>query len=325
MESLDDLYHEMLSYRETTMAMFRGIDKNNLDALVNKVDPEDKRAEFELMYKKFSGAIEALLPSHVETSILNDLKWLSYIRVAAKAKFNPSEVIDISDCGEKVREIIDTHLKYLGVRGWIDPITLFANDFIAKASTLKSDEAKASAMEHAIKHTINIMSKENPVYYETLLEKLQKILNETANDWVERKKRLEEFIDNEVENGPSNEANNLGLDEKEFAFFEAVKKYLEEDEAEEITKDSVVKEATVDYVCNETLELSKEIAKDVKEAVQNNYVIDWVTNQSKTNDIQRVIKLMLIRKHARKLPKDVREKIMEPLLNLAKIHFRELN
>lgn len=324
MESLDDLYHEMLSYRETTMAMFRGLDKNNLDELVNKLEPEDKRAEFELMYKKFSGAIEALLPSHVETSILNDLKWLSYIRAAAKAKFSPSETIDISDCGEKVREIIDTHLKSLGVRGWIDPITLFADDFVGKINTLKSDEAKASAIEHAIKHTINIKSKENPVYYESLLEKLQKILTETANDWVERKKQLEEFIQQDVENGPANEATNLGLDEKEFAFFEVVKKHLE-DGAEETTKASIVKEAAVGYVSNETLDMSKEIAKDVRGVVEDNYVIDWVTNQSKTNDIKRAIKLMLIKKYAKKLPKDVREKIMEPLVNLAMIHFREIN
>ena len=30
---------------------------------------------------------------------------------------------------------------------------------------------------------------------------------------------------------------------------------------------------------------------------------------------------MLIKKYAKKIPRDVREKIMEPLLNLAKIHF----
>lgn len=320
MDSLDDLYHEMLSYREAVMAMFRGEDKNNLDALVNKIEPEDKRAEFELMYKKFSGAVESLLPSHVGTDILNDLKWLSYIRAAAKAKFNPSESIDISDCGEKVREIIETHLKSLGVRGWIEPITLFEEDFKAKVNTLKSDEAKASAMEHAIKHTINIKGKENPVYYESLLERLQKILDETINDWIERKKRLEEFINNDVEKGASNEASNLGLDGKEFAFFQVVKKYLEEDGGDEFT----VKDGDTAYISNETLDLSKQIAKDVKQAVQENYMIDWVTNQSKTNDIQRAIKLMIIKKYAKKLPKEVREKIMEPLLNLAKIHFDKI-
>ena len=323
MDSLDDLYNEMLAYREAIMSMFRGLNKNDLDALVNKIEPEDKRAEFELMYKKFSGSVESLLPRHVDTDILNDLKWLSYIRAAAKAKFNPSDSIDISDCGEKVREIIENHLTSLGVRAWIAPITLFEKDFKAKINTLKSDEAKASAMEHAIKHTINIKMKENPAYYESLLERLQKILEETKINWIERKKRLEEFINNDVEQGATDEASNLGLDEKEFAFFKIVKKYLDEDSDEEV--DFVAKEDKEAYVSNETIELSKEIAKDVKNVVKDNYVIDWVTNSTKTNDIQRAIKLMLIKKYAKKLSRDVREKIMEPLLNLAKIHFDVLN
>ncbi|EIF5084137.1 TPA: type I restriction endonuclease subunit R [Clostridium perfringens] len=315
MESLDDLYNEMLSYRESIMSMFRGVDKNNLDALVNKIEPEDKRAEFELMYRKFSGAVESLLPSHVDTEILNDLRWLSYIRAAAKAKFSPSESIDIADCGEKVREIIETHLKSLGVRSWIEPITLFEKDFKGKISTLKSDEAQASAMEHAIKHTINIRGKENPVYYASLLERLQKILDETKNDWIERKRRLYEFIKTEVEDGAANEASDLGLDEKEFAFFKVVKKYLE-DGGEEF----IAKEEKACYISDETVELSKQIAKEVK-GIAENAGIDWVTTPYKTNNVEREIKLMLIRKYAKKIPRDIREKLMEPLLNLAKIHF----
>ncbi len=320
MDSLDDLYNEMLSYREAIMNMFKGIDKNNLDALVNKIEPEDKRAEFELMYKKFLGAVESLLPRNIGTDILNDLKWLSYIRAAAKAKFNPSDSIDISDCGEKVTEIIESHLKSLGVKGWIEPITLFENDFKTKIGTLKSDEAKASAMEHAIKHVINIKMKENPVYYESLLERLQKILDETKINWIEKKKRLEDFINNDIETGAANEASNLGLDEKEFAFFEVVKKYLEDS-----GDDFKVKEEAAVYISEETIELSKDIAREVKSVVKENYMIDWVTNPTKTSDIQRAIKLMLIKKYAKKLPRDVREKIMEPLLNLAKIHFSVLS
>ena len=165
--------------------------------------------------------------------------------------------------------------------------------------------------------------KENPAYYEPLLERLQKILDETKINWIERKKRLEEFINNDVEQGATDEASNLGFDEKEFAFFKVVKKYLDEDSNGEA--DFVVNEDGETYVSNETIELSKEIAKDVKNVVKENYVIDWVTNPTKTNDIQRAIKLMLIKKYAKKLSKNVREKIIEPLLNLAKIHFDVIN
>ena len=148
------------------------------------------------------------------------------------------------------------------------------------------------------------------------LIKFNKSLDETKNDWIARKKQLEEFIKNDVETGASNKANDLGLDEKEFAFFEVIRKYLEDD-----ANEFKLKEEEATYISDETME----IAKDVKAVVKDNYVIDWVINQSKTNDIQRAIKLMIIKKYAKRIPRDVREKIMEPLLNLAKIHFDVLN
>jgi type I restriction enzyme, R subunit len=43
----------------------------------------------------------------VGADILNDVKWLSYIRAGAKARFRPEEEFDISDFVEKVREIIE--------------------------------------------------------------------------------------------------------------------------------------------------------------------------------------------------------------------------
>ncbi len=320
MQSMNELYKEMLSYREAVMNLFKGIDPNNLDALVNVIEPEDKRAEFEVGYKMFQGAVEALLPAHVGTDILNDMKWLSYIRVAAKAKYSPEAAIDISDCGEKVKEIIMKHLTSLGVQQWIAPITLFEEDFKQKVNSMKSDEAQASTMEHAVKHAIALRMNDNPVYYTSLLEKLQKILDETKNDWIKRKKELEAFIEREVKEGTRSEANHLGLDEKEFAFFEVVKKYLM---AEEVASDCVA-EAAEEYVPQEIIELSKTIAKDTRKVVEDNYMIDWVNNPTKTSDIERMLYMMLIKGYGKKIKLPVIQQMKQPLLNLAKTHFKVL-
>lgn len=317
MQPISELYNEMLSYREDAMAMFKGVDKNNLDELIKVIEMEDKRAEFEVSYKRFSGAVETLLPNNVGTEILNDLKWLSYIRAAAKAKYSPQDELDISDCGEKVRKIIEDYLESLGVVQWIEPITLFEDDFKDKINTLKSDEAKAASMEHAIKYAINVKMEDNPVFYTSLLERLQKILDETKNDWIERKKRLEEFIDREVEKGAKNESESLGLDEKEFAFFEVVKKYILDEEAE----DGVVKEEGESYISSDIIELSKNIAVDVRKTVEENYSPDWTTNQSKTNDIERAIFMMLNKNYFKKIKLSIRKQMVIPLLNLAKKHF----
>ncbi|MCY6355371.1 type I restriction endonuclease subunit R [Clostridium sp. ZS2-4] len=312
MESMESVHKQMLSYREAVMAMFKGVPRDDLDALVKKIEPDDKRAEFEMAYKRFAGAVEQLLPGHVSTDIVNDLKWLSYIKAAAKARFQPEKQMDISDCGEKVKEIISEHLTSLGVNQWIKPITLFDKDFKTKVDTLKSDEAVASAMEHAVKNVIHVKLDDNPVFYTSLLQKLQQILDDTKNDWIERKKQLEEFIKNEVDKGESNRADELGLTKEEFAFFEVVKQHLNGEDAEE---------NSAEYISQELIELSKNIAKDIADIIKENYVIDWATNMSKTADIERSIKMMLIKKYFKQLKLDVINKIVHPLLQLAKKHY----
>ncbi|OPJ54751.1 type I restriction endonuclease subunit R [Alkalithermobacter paradoxus] len=320
MEGIDAVYNQMLSYREAVMSMFKGIDPNDLDELVKCIEKEDKRAEFELAYKRFASTMEQILPAHVPTETINDLRWLSYIRAAAKARFEPQDQLDIAGCGGKVREIISAHLKSKGVETWIEPITLFDADFKKKINTLESDEAVASGMEHAIKNVIHVKMDDNPVYYTSLLEKLQKILDETKNNWIERKNKLQEFIQNDVQKGEIKEAEALGLSKEEYAFFETVKKHLKEDE----TNNEVVKEEQAEYISNEIIELSKSIATDIAEIVKKNYLIDWVTNPTKTSDIERAIYMMLTTKYFKKIKLEVRKQLVQPLLQLAKKHYAAL-
>lgn len=319
MESLDGVHKQMLSYREAVMGMFKGIAKDNLDQLVKRLEPEDKRAEFELAYKRFAGTMEQLMPGHVSTDNTNDLKWLSYIRAAAKARFEPETKLDIADCGEKVRKIINEHLTSQGVQQWIKPITLFDQDYQTKLETLKSDEAIASSMEHAVKHVISVKMDDNPVYYTSLLEKLQQILDETRNNWEERKKQLEEFINKDVKTGETEEAEALGLSRKEFAFFEVIKKHLLD--PEEVSKAGRAKEASELYISQDIIDLSKEMAQNVADIVANTWVIDWTTNPSKTADIERSIFMMLTTKYFKQIKLEVRKQLVGPLLQLAKKHF----
>lgn len=328
MESMGSLYDEMLSYRENVMRMFQGRDKDNIDDLVKVIEPEDKRAEFEVAYKKFVGAVEALMPGHISIDIQNDVKWLSYIRAAAKVRFSPEKKLDIADCGEKVKAIISEHLKSNGVIQWIEPITLFEDDFQTKIETQVGDEAVASSMEHAIKNVINLKMDENPVYFISLLEKLQQILEETKNDWIEKKARLKEFIDREMDKGEQGKADELGLSKKEFAFFETLREVLEGGNG---ISSNVVKEDSVDYISNDVEEFSKEISKDLDKLIRENYLVDWTNNPSKTAQVEQKIYMFLISKS----PK-LREvfgveaiskikQLKESIIKLAKIHYATLD
>ncbi|MGL5752072.1 MAG: type I restriction enzyme subunit R domain-containing protein, partial [Paraclostridium sp.] len=326
MESMESLHSEMLSYRENVMRMFTGVDKNDIDALVKVIEPEDKRAEFEVAYKKFAGAVESLMPGNVSKDILNDVKRLSYIRAAAKMRYNPQDKLDISDCGEKVKEIISKHLESNGVSSWISPITLFEADFEKQIQNNMSDEAVASSMEHAAKNVINIKMDENPVYYTSLLEKLAQILEETKNDWTEKKARLKEFIDREIKSGEEDEASELGLSTKEFAVFETLRKVLEGKSEESSSK---VAEEEAIYSSNAGTNFATDFAKEFDDKMTNAWhMTGWSENQTKTSQLDTKIYMYLISKSAKIRevygPETIAKikELKEQILKLAKIHYK---
>lgn len=327
MQSMENIYDDMQSLRQNVLRMFTGVDKNNIDKLVKVLEPEDKRAEFEFAYKKFAGAVDILMPA-VSKDVVNDVKWLSYIRAAAKLRFNPEKEIDISDCGEKVKQIISEHLTSNGVMGWIEPITLFEDDFEKAIKNNMSDEAIASSMEHAIKNALTIKMEENPVYYTSLLEKLQKILDDTQNDWLAKKELLKDFINKDLNTGEKQMAEDLGLDKKEFAVFETLRKFISDGND---VKEGVVKEEDVMYMDDSMMQFTKDFAKEFDKKMREEwYLIGWTDNQSKTSDIERKIYMYLLSKQ-----KMIREiygaetmskikGLKEKLISLAKIHYSVL-
>ena len=54
MENIDSLFKKMLDYKEAVMRIFAGVDKKDLDALMNVLKPENKRAEYEMAYNRIT-------------------------------------------------------------------------------------------------------------------------------------------------------------------------------------------------------------------------------------------------------------------------------
>ena len=93
---------------------------------------------------------------------------------------------DPSLYGEKVRELIDEHLESLGVDQVLPPVSLTSADFRQKVEAMASPRARASEMEHAIRHHINVHLAEDPVRYRRLSERLEQILAEHAGNWEQQ-------------------------------------------------------------------------------------------------------------------------------------------
>jgi len=312
MEDIDFLFKKMLDYKEAALRIFAGANKKDLDALMNVLKPENKRAEFDMAYRRFAIAVNALMPSHVRQEDLNDLKWLTYIRAGAKARFEPEDAIDISDCGEKAKELISEHLKSNGAYQWIKPITLFDKDF-KDAVNHGSDEAIASTMEHAIKHAINVKMKDNPIHYQSLLDRLLKILEEANLNWEERKRQLSEFIEREMAHGEEDLTKKLGFSEKrQLAIFEAVKSLASGDKvAEEVEY----------YAGDDENSQFKAITFAIEETILAIRVKGFKSNPTRLAEMETAIYNMLLTRFFSELGLDGVRKLMGPIMDLAKIHY----
>ena len=86
---------------------------------------------------------------------------LGKIRGAAAARYRDDR-LDLSGCGEKVRKLIADAVVADGIEILVKEVRLFSQEFDEKVDALATDDAKASEMEHAIRHEINVRVEENP-------------------------------------------------------------------------------------------------------------------------------------------------------------------
>lgn len=194
-------------------------DKDNLEACVAVLEPEDVRAEFDAAFRKFSQSLDMMLPDPKALPYVRDARWLGKIRGAAAAKYRDNK-LDISDCGAKVRKLIEEAIAADGIQILVKQVSLFTPEFEDKLAALKTDEAKASEMEHAIKHEIHVKIDENPAFYSSLRERLQQIIEDRKAKRIDAAQQLKLFeaLTKEMR-GHGEAAEKLGLSETGFAIF----------------------------------------------------------------------------------------------------------
>ena len=157
-----------------------GID--DVEAAVDALGSERLRAEFAVKLKAFLTTLDAILPRPEGLPYSRDARTLAYIHARARNRYKDLPQLG-RDVGEKVRRLIDEHVVSLGIDPKIPPIQLTDADFDTHVGGAKSDRAKASEMEHAIRSHIRKHLGEDPVRYRKLSERLNKILQDLGKQW----------------------------------------------------------------------------------------------------------------------------------------------
>ncbi len=201
------------------------------------------------------------------------------IRQAAKARYR-DETLDISDCGGKVRKLIEDAIVADGVQILIQQVGIFGGELEKKLEALQSDEAKASEIEHAVRHEIHVKLEEDPAYYLSLRERLAQIIEDRKArriDEAEQLSLLQGLVD-EVR-GHGRAAEDQGLSETAFATYGPLKGALV----------SEVAEPEAAYGDERVREVAKAIEHDFDPYVG---LVDW----TKKGDVQREMRRQIKRR-----------------------------
>jgi type I site-specific deoxyribonuclease, HsdR family len=198
-------------------AIFAGVKGADVDDYVLHLKDEDTRQQFELAFRKFAKQMEVILPDAAAKPFIPDLKLWGKVQNAARNRYRDPG-LNISDAGAKVRQLVDEHIISTGVDPKIPPVDLMAANFKESVEQIKSPESRASEIESAIKHHITVNLDEDPEYYKSLSLRLRDIIEKTKGKWEEQAQLLLEFRNN-IETNREQAANDLGLSETEFAFY----------------------------------------------------------------------------------------------------------
>jgi type I restriction enzyme R subunit len=193
--------------------------KHDLNACVAVLEPEDVRAQFNQAFRRFAQSLDMVLPDPTGLPYVKDMKWLGKVRQAAAARFRDHK-LDVSDCGAKVRKLIEDAISVEGIEILVQRVGLFTKDFDDKLKALKSDDAKASEMEHAIREEIHVKLDEDPAFYTSLRERLERIIEDGKAKRIDAAKQLEllqVLIDDAADKGKA--AEKLGLSETGHAIY----------------------------------------------------------------------------------------------------------
>ncbi|RXI96300.1 DUF3387 domain-containing protein [Anaerobacillus alkaliphilus] len=163
----------------------------------------------------------------------------------------------------------------------------------------KTNEGKAAEMEHAIRHEIKVKIEENPVYYSSLKEKLEELIQARKSkqmDIIDLVEALREKV-NDMRN-TSQKSEEHGMTREQYPFYQMVEKELGEEDQNAL----------------------KDLTHIQTEMIQDQAVIEWTEKEDVKREMRKRIKHQL---RSSKINKDKIEALAQRLMDLAAVHYKK--
>jgi type I restriction enzyme R subunit len=226
LQSLADEIPKLRDRHARVMVLFeaRNVDAlRDAEAAVEALGDLRLRAEFAVKLKQFLATLDLVLPRPEGLPFVRDAERLGEVYARARNRYREGLPQLDRSVGRKVQALIDEHIVSLGIDPRIPPIAITDAKFAEQVGRQASDRAKASEMEHAIRHHIRKKLDEDPVHYQKLSQRLEEILSKFGDSWEQLVIALQSFVE-QVAKGRKQDEDVSGLDPQIHApFFDILK------------------------------------------------------------------------------------------------------
>ena len=270
---LDELLPLLRQRHTEAMAFFAGTDTSKTEQIIEHFEPAHRRDSFEYAFKMFSSVLDSVLPGKEADPYMADFKSMSRARQIIRTHYE--EAGHTRQYAKKIQQLIDDHIRSLGVSGVMPPTKITYENFLAfvKNSVPQSKRAQAALIKSKAINVIQELMPNNPAYYEKLYERLQRIIQ----DEEDRRKKNANYFTNPDE---FEEIYNEALAEEKER-----KKVFGDYEATQFEFSLYSRLIQVRDIKG-SIDLTKEIFARIKPLTS---IVDYKTNSSVEKEIRKIV------------------------------------
>jgi type I restriction enzyme, R subunit len=262
-------------------AIFEGVaNKQDIEAMQRHLAPEDRRQRFYEALTEYARVLKVALSSvqfyeaTPEARIgryKEDLRLFHHLRQSVRVRY--AEAVDYRDYEEKVRKLMDEHIRASGTSVITELVNVFdAEKFDAEVEKLGSPTAQADTILNRMKRTISERMDEDPAFYRRFSELVEETIQAYRQgriDQLDYLSRAQSMLD-QLRSGQRS-----GQPEQLMRYRHAAAYY------------GVLREPLSTYGFDDNRIATLAIRQE--EIIEANKITDWITNL----DVQKKIKRQL--------------------------------
>jgi type I restriction enzyme R subunit len=175
-------------------------DLNDHDAFFDLFYDEEIRFEFILAYRKLTRSLDLVFPAKEALQYIPAYNVLTEISALA-ARHLDDQRLSMKGIPPKLRALTDQYLASKGVEQKVKPISILDEDFEREVVKHKRIKTKAAAVEHAIRHHLDVELDDDPELQASFAAALSDILQQFKDNWQKIYEELERLRKRIIEVG----------------------------------------------------------------------------------------------------------------------------